>query len=126
MKRKLKWLVKRKFKGISKALDIYKKSAWSEVIVLDYTTLWILSHLTPKVNNSYLFILILFWQAKLRSELEEVETILYAETATKCMKCEENPRSVTLNPCNHYVLCEICAKTQRDCPYCQTPISSQS
>ncbi|XP_058442919.1 putative E3 ubiquitin-protein ligase UNKL isoform X4 [Malaya genurostris] len=65
-------------------------------------------------------------QAKLRSEIEEVEKVLYLETATKCMKCEENNRSVTLVPCNHYVLCDSCATTQRECPYCQTPVSSQT
>lgn len=63
-------------------------------------------------------------QSKLRSELEEVENVLYSQTATKCMKCEENNRSVTLVPCNHYVLCETCATTQRECPYCQTPVTS--
>lgn len=62
-------------------------------------------------------------QTKLRSDLEEVEKVLYLETATKCMKCEENARSVTL-PCNHFVLCDICAKTVRECPYCQTLITS--
>lgn len=66
-----------------------------------------------------------FLQSKLRTELEEVEKVLYAETASKCMKCEENPRSVTLNPCNHYVVCDTCAATQRECPYCQTPVTSQ-
>lgn len=65
-------------------------------------------------------------QAKLRAEIEEVEKVLYLETATKCMKCEENNRSVTLVPCNHYVLCDSCATTQRECPYCQTPVTSQA
>lgn len=65
-------------------------------------------------------------QTKLRSELEEVEKVLYQETATKCMKCEENNRSVTLVPCNHYVLCDACATNVRECPYCQTPVSSQT
>ncbi|XP_039451601.1 RING finger protein unkempt-like isoform X2 [Culex pipiens pallens] len=65
-------------------------------------------------------------QAKLRAEIEEVEKVLYLETATKCMKCEENNRSVTLVPCNHYVLCDSCAVTQRECPYCQTPVTSQA
>ncbi|XP_021702712.1 RING finger protein unkempt isoform X6 [Aedes aegypti] len=65
-------------------------------------------------------------QAKLRAEIEEVEKVLYLETATKCMKCEENNRSVTLVPCNHYVLCDVCAATQRECPYCQTPVTSQA
>ncbi|CAO1425624.1 unnamed protein product [Diamesa serratosioi] len=65
-------------------------------------------------------------QSKLRTELEEVESVLYSQTATKCMKCEENNRSVTLAPCNHYVLCEKCAKTQRECPYCMSPVTSTS
>ncbi|XP_037027179.1 RING finger protein unkempt isoform X4 [Bradysia coprophila] len=65
-------------------------------------------------------------QAKLRSDLEEVEKVLYSETATKCMNCEENNRSVTLVPCNHYVLCDVCAATVRECPYCQTVVTSQA
>lgn len=65
-------------------------------------------------------------QAQLRSDLEEIEKVLYLETATKCMVCEERNRSVTLEPCNHYVLCDTCASTTKECPYCQTPVSSQS
>ncbi|CAH0719613.1 unnamed protein product, partial [Brenthis ino] len=60
-------------------------------------------------------------QATARAELEEIEKVLYLETATKCMVCEEQPRSVTLAPCNHYVLCDACAATASECPYCQTP-----
>ncbi|CAG5051743.1 unnamed protein product [Parnassius apollo] len=61
-------------------------------------------------------------QVQARAELEEIEKVLYLETATKCMVCEEQPRSVTLAPCNHYVLCESCAATAKECPYCQTPV----
>ncbi|CRL05851.1 CLUMA_CG019047, isoform A [Clunio marinus] len=61
-------------------------------------------------------------QLKLRSDLEEVDKTLYDKTANYCMKCEENIRSVTLAPCNHFVLCDVCAKATRDCPYCQTLI----
>ncbi|KPJ02599.1 RING finger protein unkempt [Papilio xuthus] len=61
-------------------------------------------------------------QAQARAELEEIEKVLYLETATKCMVCEEQPRSVTLAPCNHYVLCDGCALTAKECPYCQTPV----
>lgn len=64
-------------------------------------------------------------QAQLRSDLEEIDKVLYLETATKCMVCEEQNRSVTLAPCNHYVMCEGCASTQKECPYCQTPVNSQ-
>ncbi|XP_075973201.1 RING finger protein unk [Anticarsia gemmatalis] len=61
-------------------------------------------------------------QAQARAELEDIEKVLYLETATKCMVCEEQPRSVTLGPCNHYVLCDKCAGTTDECPYCQTPV----
>ncbi|XP_069691291.1 RING finger protein unkempt [Periplaneta americana] len=65
-------------------------------------------------------------QAQLRSDLEEIEKVIYMQTATKCMVCEEGNRSVTLAPCNHYVLCSNCASTQKECPYCQTPIVAQT
>ncbi|KAJ2939190.1 hypothetical protein O0L34_g8504 [Tuta absoluta] len=61
-------------------------------------------------------------QQQARADLEEIEKVLYLETATKCMVCEEQPRSVTLAPCNHYVLCESCGTTTKECPYCQTPV----
>lgn len=60
--------------------------------------------------------------AQLRQDLEEIEKVLYRETASKCMVCEERNRTVTLN-CNHFVLCDTCASTQNECPYCQTPIN---
>ncbi|XP_033610946.1 RING finger protein unkempt homolog isoform X2 [Cryptotermes secundus] len=65
-------------------------------------------------------------QAQLRSDLEEIEKVIYLQTATKCMVCEERNRSVTLAPCNHYVLCSNCASTQKVCPYCQIPIVAQT
>ncbi|XP_076255239.1 RING finger protein unk isoform X2 [Rhynchophorus ferrugineus] len=58
--------------------------------------------------------------AQIRQDLEEIEKVLYRETASKCMVCEERNRTVTLN-CNHFVLCDSCANTQSECPYCQTP-----
>nr|AGC92674.1 RING finger protein unkempt-like protein [Heliconius erato] len=61
-------------------------------------------------------------QAQARAELEEIEKVLYAETAAKCMVCEEQPRAVTLAPCNHYVACDACAAAATECPYCQTPL----
>lgn len=62
-------------------------------------------------------------EAQLQSDLEEIRKVIYLLTATKCMLCEEGNRSVTLKPCNHLVLCSVCAPTQRECPYCQTPIT---
>lgn len=61
-------------------------------------------------------------QSKLRSDLEEVEKVLYLENAKKCMKCEENNRTVTLEPCNHFILCDSCACSVTECPYCQVSV----
>lgn len=61
-------------------------------------------------------------QTQLRQDLEEIDKVLYRETASKCMVCEERNRTVTLN-CNHFVLCDSCAATQTECPYCQTPVN---
>lgn len=64
-------------------------------------------------------------QAQARADLDDIEKVIYLETATKCMCCEEQPRTVTLEPCNHYVLCDSCASTATECPYCQTPLSRE-
>ncbi|XP_037950971.1 RING finger protein unkempt isoform X1 [Teleopsis dalmanni] len=61
-------------------------------------------------------------QSKLRGDLEDVEKVLYLENAKKCMKCEENNRTVTLDPCNHFLLCDSCACSVTECPYCQVPV----
>ncbi|XP_065214076.1 RING finger protein unkempt [Planococcus citri] len=65
-------------------------------------------------------------QSQLKTDLEEIEKVLYLQTATKCILCEENNRSVTLGPCNHFVICHSCAPSQKMCPYCQTPIATQT
>ncbi|XP_016931574.3 RING finger protein unkempt isoform X2 [Drosophila suzukii] len=61
-------------------------------------------------------------QSKLRTDLEEVDKVLYLENAKKCMKCEENNRTVTLEPCNHLSICNSCAGSVTECPYCQVPV----
>ncbi|XP_014241173.1 RING finger protein unkempt [Cimex lectularius] len=65
-------------------------------------------------------------QAQLKGDLEQVDKEVFLQTGTKCMVCEERNRTVTLGPCNHYVLCSTCAPNQKDCPYCQTPIIAHS
>uniref|UniRef100_A0A8D9A931 RING finger protein unkempt n=2 Tax=Cacopsylla melanoneura TaxID=428564 RepID=A0A8D9A931_9HEMI len=65
-------------------------------------------------------------QSTLRGDLEQVDKILYLQTATKCMVCEERHRNVTLGPCNHLVVCSACAPHSKDCPYCQTPVTTHS
>ncbi|XP_068153040.1 RING finger protein unkempt isoform X2 [Drosophila tropicalis] len=61
-------------------------------------------------------------QSKLRTDLEEVDKVLYLENAKKCMNCEENNRTVTLEPCNHLSICNTCAGSVTECPYCQVPV----
>ncbi|XP_033213614.1 RING finger protein unkempt homolog isoform X5 [Belonocnema kinseyi] len=65
-------------------------------------------------------------QSQLRSDLEELEKVLYREKANRCMVCEEQSRTITLSACNHRVVCSTCAPNQHDCPYCQTPVVSTS
>ncbi|XP_076366619.1 putative E3 ubiquitin-protein ligase UNKL isoform X1 [Tachypleus tridentatus] len=63
---------------------------------------------------------------QLINELERLEKVIYHKTATKCMVCENQNRSVALLPCNHYVLCNQCAPHQSKCPYCQADIAQRS
>lgn len=46
-------------------------------------------------------------------------------TETKeCAVCLDHRRSVALNPCGHYCLCETCVCQLRACPICRKPIES--
>ncbi|XP_013773708.1 RING finger protein unkempt homolog isoform X1 [Limulus polyphemus] len=63
---------------------------------------------------------------QLRNELDRLEKVIYHKSATKCMVCENQNRSVALLPCNHYVLCNQCALHQLKCPYCQADIAQRS
>ncbi|XP_076305639.1 RING finger protein unkempt-like isoform X2 [Tachypleus tridentatus] len=63
---------------------------------------------------------------QLRNELDRLDKVIYHKTATKCMVCENQNRSVALLPCNHYVLCNQCALHQSKCPYCQADIAQRS
>uniref|UniRef100_T1J1V5 RING-type E3 ubiquitin transferase n=1 Tax=Strigamia maritima TaxID=126957 RepID=T1J1V5_STRMM len=65
-------------------------------------------------------------QHQLRNDLDKVDKIVYHRTAMKCMVCEEKNRCVALLPCNHYVLCNQCAPTQKECPYCRVQIVQRS
>lgn len=52
--------------------------------------------------------------------------IVYQYTAMKCMVCQEKNRSVAVMPCNHYVLCDMCAPKRTECPYCHSQITQRS
>ncbi|XP_014383286.1 putative E3 ubiquitin-protein ligase UNKL, partial [Alligator sinensis] len=52
---------------------------------------------------------------------EEVEIqVIFQIHSKKCVVCREHNRSVVLQPCQHYVLCEHCAAKQQECPCCKT------
>lgn len=65
-------------------------------------------------------------QEQLRSDLDKLDKVVYHQTATKCMICEEQGRNVAIMPCSHYVLCSQCASQQQTCPSCQTEITQRS
>ncbi|XP_059682174.1 putative E3 ubiquitin-protein ligase UNKL isoform X4 [Gavia stellata] len=55
---------------------------------------------------------------------EEVENklkklkVIFQLQSKKCIVCQEGDRSIILNPCQHYVLCDHCAAAQ-ECPCCK-------
>ncbi|XP_065416453.1 putative E3 ubiquitin-protein ligase UNKL isoform X4 [Chrysemys picta bellii] len=59
-------------------------------------------------------------QNQLRLDLETVDGVIFQLHSKKCVVCQEHDRSVILQPCQHYVLCEHCAAKQQECPCCKT------
>ncbi|XP_067136704.1 RING finger protein unkempt isoform X1 [Centruroides vittatus] len=65
-------------------------------------------------------------QEQLRSDLDKLDKVVYHQTTSKCMICEEQDRSMAVMPCSHYVLCSQCASQQQTCPSCQAEITQRS
>ncbi|XP_036391058.1 putative E3 ubiquitin-protein ligase UNKL isoform X1 [Megalops cyprinoides] len=61
-------------------------------------------------------------QTQLRTDLELIDTVIYQLQSKKCIVCQKHDRSIVLQPCQHYVLCENCAPSKTECPYCKTKI----
>ncbi|XP_075756105.1 putative E3 ubiquitin-protein ligase UNKL isoform X9 [Pelodiscus sinensis] len=59
-------------------------------------------------------------QNQLHSDLETVDEVIFQRHSNKCIVCQERDRTVILQPCQHYVLCEHCAAKQQKCPCCKT------
>ncbi|XP_066291242.1 putative E3 ubiquitin-protein ligase UNKL isoform X2 [Branchiostoma lanceolatum] len=66
------------------------------------------------------------YQQQLRQDLERLDKVIYQLQAMKCLICQERNRCVAVMPCNHYVMCEICAPVQKECPYCHLQIQQRS
>ncbi|KFQ18486.1 Putative E3 ubiquitin-protein ligase UNKL, partial [Merops nubicus] len=45
--------------------------------------------------------------------------VIFQLQSKKCIVCQEDDRSIILNPCQHYVLCDHCAAAQEECPCCK-------
>ncbi|KAG8433042.1 hypothetical protein GDO86_017350 [Hymenochirus boettgeri] len=59
-------------------------------------------------------------KTQLCSDLETVDELIFQLHSKKCVVCQEQERSIVLQPCQHYVLCEQCASSKPECPYCKT------
>ncbi|XP_077130932.1 putative E3 ubiquitin-protein ligase UNKL isoform X1 [Ranitomeya variabilis] len=61
-------------------------------------------------------------KSQLCSDLETIDgvSLIFQLHSQKCVVCRENDRSIVLQPCQHYVLCEQCASSKPECPYCKT------
>ncbi|XP_036408546.1 putative E3 ubiquitin-protein ligase UNKL isoform X2 [Megalops cyprinoides] len=61
-------------------------------------------------------------QSQLRTDLDLIDGVIYQLQSKKCIVCQKHDRSIVLQPCQHYVLCENCAPSKTECPYCKTKI----
>ncbi|NXP51157.1 UNK protein, partial [Heliornis fulica] len=58
-------------------------------------------------------------QNQLHLDLETIDEVIFQLQSKKCIVCQEGDRSIILNPCQHYVLCDRCAAAQEECPCCK-------
>ncbi|XP_012924338.1 putative E3 ubiquitin-protein ligase UNKL isoform X5 [Heterocephalus glaber] len=58
-------------------------------------------------------------QSQLRLDLEAVDEVIFQLHAKQCVACREQACDTTLQPCQHRVLCEPCAASAPECPYCK-------
>ncbi|XP_008327711.1 putative E3 ubiquitin-protein ligase UNKL isoform X3 [Cynoglossus semilaevis] len=61
-------------------------------------------------------------QSQLRNDLDRIDGVIYQLQSKKCIVCQKHDRCIVLQPCQHYVLCETCAPSKTECPYCRTKI----
>ncbi|ERE68707.1 RING finger protein unkempt [Cricetulus griseus] len=58
-------------------------------------------------------------QSQLRLDLEAVDGVIFQLRAKQCVACQERAHGTVLRPCQHRVLCELCAASTPECPYCK-------
>uniref|UniRef100_A0A8C1XUJ9 Putative E3 ubiquitin-protein ligase UNKL n=1 Tax=Cyprinus carpio TaxID=7962 RepID=A0A8C1XUJ9_CYPCA len=50
-------------------------------------------------------------QSQLRTDLDLIDGVIYQLQSKKCIVCQKHDRSIVLQPCQHYVLCQKCASS---------------
>uniref|UniRef100_A0A8B9CUZ1 Unk like zinc finger n=1 Tax=Anser brachyrhynchus TaxID=132585 RepID=A0A8B9CUZ1_9AVES len=58
-------------------------------------------------------------QSQLHLDLGTIDEVIFQLQSKKCIVCREGDRSIILNPCQHYILCDHCAARQEECPCCK-------
>ncbi|KAM8779576.1 putative E3 ubiquitin-protein ligase UNKL isoform 4-T4 [Rhynchonycteris naso] len=58
-------------------------------------------------------------QSQLRLDLEAVDGVIFQLRAKQCVVCGERAHGAVLLPCQYHVLCEPCAASAPECPYCE-------
>uniref|UniRef100_A0A8C4SKC5 Unk like zinc finger n=1 Tax=Erpetoichthys calabaricus TaxID=27687 RepID=A0A8C4SKC5_ERPCA len=61
-------------------------------------------------------------QSQLRADIDLIDGVIYQLQSKKCIVCQNHDRCIVLQPCQHYVLCENCASSKTECPYCNSKI----
>ncbi|XP_021574385.1 putative E3 ubiquitin-protein ligase UNKL [Carlito syrichta] len=50
---------------------------------------------------------------------QQVKQVIFQLRTKQCVACRERAHSTILRPCQHRVLCEPCAASAPECPYCE-------
>uniref|UniRef100_A0A8C2QHL9 Unkempt family like zinc finger n=1 Tax=Cricetulus griseus TaxID=10029 RepID=A0A8C2QHL9_CRIGR len=50
---------------------------------------------------------------------QQVKQVIFQLRAKQCVACQERAHGTVLRPCQHRVLCELCAASTPECPYCK-------
>ncbi|XP_074237905.1 putative E3 ubiquitin-protein ligase UNKL isoform X5 [Saimiri boliviensis] len=58
-------------------------------------------------------------QSQLRLDLEAVDGVIFQLRTKQCVACRERAHGAILRSCQHRVLCEPCAASAPECPYCE-------
>lgn len=66
-------------------------------------------------------------RSKIRRDLDRLDSSINARRAMLCLHCNELPRSVLFQPCQHCLLCQKCAEALHEpiCPHCNARVAQK-